>query len=106
MRDDNDYHRMTREDLREHFVRVSKELATWEFALGMARKDLSQAWTEGYTLSTAKSTTERKADAEVHAGPYQREVYEDEGHVRFFATIRDLVAELLRAPSFDDLVLD
>lgn len=103
MRDDNDYQAMTREDLRAQLQRVTKELATWEYALGQARMEHSLWWTDGYTNSTARSTTERKAEAEVHAGPQQREVYEKEGYVRFFTTIRDMIVELLHAPDLDDL---
>lgn len=95
MRDDNDYQAMTRPDLRIHLQRVCKELATWEYALSTARVELNRWWTDGYTNSSARSTTERKAEAEVHAGGFQREVYETEGYVRFYSTIRNLIVELL-----------
>ena len=101
MRDDNDYRAMDRDDLRMHLQRVAKELATWEMALSLAKVEQNRYWTDGYAMSTARSTTERKADAEVHAGPFQRELYEAEGNVRFFTVIRDLILELLRVPAYD-----
>jgi len=105
MRDDNDYQAMTSADLRLHLQRVCKELATWEYALSVARVEQNLWWTDGYSTSTAKSTTERKAEAEVHAGPSQREVFENEGYVRFYTVIRDLIVGLLRVPGYvDDLV--
>ena len=73
MRDDHNYHSMNRIELRAHLERVAKELATWQYALAHSRIEESRYWTDGYSTSTAKSTTERKADAEVHAGPFTRE---------------------------------
>lgn len=106
MRDDNDYQGMSREELRFHLQRVAKELATWEYALSTARMEQNRWWTDGYSTSSAKSTTERKAEAEVHAGPYQREVYEDEGYVRFYTVIRDLILELLRDVPRETVAVD
>jgi hypothetical protein len=101
VRDDNDYQAMSRLELRAQLQRVAKELAVWEYALSLARVEQNRYWTDGYSTSIARSTTERKAEAEVHAGPFQREVYENEGNVRFFTTIRDLILELLRDVSHE-----
>jgi hypothetical protein len=106
MRDDNDYHSMNRIELRAHLVRVAKELATWQYALSQSAVEESRYWTDGYSHSNAKSTTERKAEADVHAGPFTREKLENQGYVGFFTTIRDLIVELLREPDIDNLLLE
>lgn len=106
MRDDNDYHLMTRDDLRFQLTRVSKELASWSFALGQSRREQNRYWIDGAKNSRAKSTTERKLDADMNAEEFTREVHENEGMVSFYTVIRDLIVELLREPDIDDLILE
>ena len=68
-------------------------------SLALAKKAVAEH------LSYIKKYTSEKSER-LGFGDVEFEVFEDEGHVRFYSTIRDLIAEILRAPSFDDLVLD
>ncbi len=96
MRDDNDYAAMDVGDLRVHLTRVSKELATWSYALSCARREETLYFIDGYRNSMGKSIAERKMDGEVNASEYTREIRENEGYVAFWTAIRDLIVQLLK----------
>ena len=106
MRDDNDYHRMSRTDLRAHLERLSKEIAVWSYAASVQRREENLYYLDGYKNSNARAVTERKMDAEMNAAHLTREAVEAEGYVAFYTPIRDLVLELLRWPDIDDLMLE
>ena len=106
MRDDNDYHRMSRADLRLHLERVSKEIAVWSYASSVQRREENLYYLDGYKNSNARAVTERKMEAEMNAGHLTREAIEAEGYVAFYTPIRDLIVELLHQPDIDDLILE
>ena len=95
MRDDTDYAGMTLADLRVALSEQSKQLATWHSALADARKEHARSFCETYASSRGKSVAERVRDAELGSVTDLGFIYEYEGYVTFYTTIRDLIVVLI-----------
>lgn len=95
MRDDNDYAKMTLAELQESLAGTSKQLASWQYALGDARRTHARSFIEGYSDSRGKSVSERVKDGEMASVADLGIVYDCEANVEFHRTIRDLVVVLI-----------
>lgn len=99
MRDENDYASMSREELRVHLDRVSRETSSWIYALANAKKELNRNFNEAYNESRGKSVAERRMDAELLTTQDKNDVFEYEGMVAYCTAIRDLLVTLLQTPN-------
>ncbi len=95
MRDENDYAGMDRQELRQNLTRVSGQLATWQFALANVRKQRNRSFLEAYSASTGRSVAEKRMDAEMGSCADQGDLFEYEGQVAFYQTLRDEIVVLL-----------
>lgn len=86
------------EELRVHLTRVCKELASWSYALGQAKKEQNRYFVDGYRNSTGKSTAERRMDAEVNSEQRLSDMHDTQGSVDFYSVLRDLIVQLLKHP--------
>lgn len=99
-RDEREYAAMDREALRGELARVSKELAAWHEALANAKQEHSHVFLDGYADSQGKSVAERRMDGEFMAGKEQRIVFDAQGQVDRYTSLRDMVVVLLAQEQF------